>query len=82
MDIKKSLRFLSEVLLVVLIGSLVLFAFYWFAGRPYLVRKQCAAEAKIRYYPGAMEDANNAYRQCVAKKGLKPESLYVNWSDE
>lgn len=52
------------------------FSFYWFAMRPAAIRRNCEAWASSKnYYKIAV---NNAYRQCLVRNGMSPESIYVN----
>jgi len=70
--IKKNKKIILQILL-----SLLLIAgwFYWFQIRPMNIRKSCVNEAMKSY---SEKRRNNAYRICLVKKGLSPESLLVN----
>lgn len=62
------------LLIVVGLVSVILF-FYWYQWRPSEIRKSCAEEATKGGRIKTIED--NLYRECLAKRGLKPESLFV-----
>jgi len=50
--------------------------FYWFQYRPVRIRRGCVVV--FEETGGSLSRKNNAYRRCLAKKGLKPESLVVS----
>lgn len=57
-----------------ILGVLLLFGwFYWFEYRPIEIRRYCAEEATKEF---RNTQKNNRYRECIAKRGLKPESIY------
>lgn len=63
--------------------AVALLLFYWFQWRPSEIRKDCVVYAKtntkdIRPRTDTPAVANNYYRDCLARNGLKPESLFVN----
>lgn len=61
---------------LILLGLLLISGwFYWFQYRPGEVRRSCAEEATKG--PGTKKAEDNRYRECLAKHGLKPESLFV-----
>lgn len=90
---RTSLVIAAAILGVLLISAISSVLFYWFQWRPNEVRKVCVEESvnradkevsgwfkalapeeadkKIR------EKANNFYRECLVKQGMKPESLFT-----
>ena len=70
---------MSVILMFVLLGA---YLFYWFQLRPIKIRKNC--EKASQKYDSYFEKRhrNNFYRVCLVQNGLKPESLFVNISEE
>lgn len=58
---------LKDLFIVLLVFFILSFTFYWFEWRPSIIRADC----------GKRVLSNNAFRLCLAKNGMKPESLFV-----
>lgn len=69
----------NKLLLVLFIGIIISFLFYWFQWRPSEIRKMCEHNASNKY-KGSYQRIrlNNFYRACLVQNGLKPESIFVN----
>lgn len=67
------IRIKRNILVVTIV--LVAIVFYWFQLRPAIVRSQCANEAISKTWIRSV--TNDYYRSCLAKQGIRPESLYV-----
>lgn len=65
--------FISVLVIAAIVAGL--YVFDWFVWRPAGIREHCANLAKEEMK--TVKGTNNYYRQCVAKNGLKPESLYI-----
>ncbi|MCX5706046.1 MAG: hypothetical protein NTZ92_08340, partial [Candidatus Omnitrophica bacterium] len=59
---------------IVLIGL----AYYWFEWRPYYIRRICLEKAFDYTEETNLATRNNLYRGCLIKRGLPPESVFVN----
>lgn len=74
-------EFMKRAIAIIIIFVILAFIFYWFQIRPENIRKECEAyvgskyDLKNSFY---LKRANNAYRDCLVQRGLKPESLLVN----
>ncbi len=65
-------------LLIIVAGAVFVGTFYWIFIRPSQVRSQCWLVVKDKINaPGEITrlDANDAYRFCLTKHGLKPEDI-------
>lgn len=77
-DIKRKTN-LTLPFVILLIVATVSFSFYWFNLRPASIRKDCAE--KVSTVDESRSRKNNLYRECLAKNGIKPESLFVSSSE-
>lgn len=76
---KRGIYFLSGLVMVFLIGSA---AFYWYEFRPSTIRKDCylavmkKSEERINTDNKLTNDeANNLFRRCLVKNGIRAEDL-------
>ena len=81
------------LILLILIASGIGGWFYWFQQRPSEIRKVCVEESVNRadkevsgWFKALVPEeadkeiskkANNFYRECLVKQGMKPESLFI-----
>ena len=74
---KKLFKILGALFIV---GGVVLLISGWFylsQYRPTEIRRVCAEEA-TKIHTSKRIRENNNYRECLVRRGLKPESLFVD----
>ena len=70
-------KILGNILGIGVVISILGIAFYWYEFRPSAIRQECEAFTNSQNsYDNA--EANDFYRICLLRKGLKPENMYVN----
>jgi hypothetical protein len=59
---------------------LIVFLFLWFQAWPSFIRIKCSLDLNKKAESGSLTytRANNSFRRCLVKYGLKAESLFVN----
>jgi len=75
MELKKVLQNHRLIILVILV---LVSLFSWYELRPSYVRKSCLKSALEVQLDNKLDYVNNYYRVCLVKKGLPPESVFVN----
>ena len=77
----KTLYFIKNNLIVIIVFLVAIFSIYWFFARPATVRSKCVKELRSEVQKGkfnedsTVDSANLVYRLCLIKNGLKPEDL-------
>jgi hypothetical protein len=70
-------KIIGGILLSGIVVSILGAVFYWYEYRPSSIRRDSEAYANSQdAYDNA--EANNFYRMCLLRNGMKPESMYVN----
>lgn len=75
----KTLYFIKNNLIVIIVFLVAIFSIYWFFVRPGMIRKEClnnalnAARESDKDYD--LKSLNLIFRACQVKHGMKPEDL-------